>query len=81
MGVNNEYSYDAFQGEEAYDEDVQDDGEIVLDTESWQDWNSEHLLNMWMSLRQYIEDNGISSSILNRATFPKFVEFVTQNSS
>ena len=81
MGVNNEYAYDAFQTEDARDDDNQDDDDQVLDPESWQDWNSEHILNMWMSLQAYIRDAGISSSILNRATFPKFVEFVSRNSS
>ena len=81
MGVNNEYAYDAFQAEDAHDDEVQDDRESVLDTESWQDWNSEHILNMWMSLQAYLEDNGISSSILNKATFPSFVQYVSKNSS
>jgi hypothetical protein len=81
MGVNNEYAYDAFQAEDAHDEDMHDDDELVLDPQAWQDWNSEHILNMWMSLQAYLEDNHISSSILNKATFPKFVDFVTRNSS
>jgi hypothetical protein len=80
MGLNNEYSYDAFQGEDAYEEEYQEDNTIDLDDESWQDWHSEHLLNMWMSLRQYIEENGISSTVMTRATFPAFVQFVQRNS-
>jgi|LauGreDrversion4_1035100.scaffolds.fasta_scaffold174467_2 hypothetical protein len=81
MGVNNEYAYDAFQAEDARDDDNNDDDELVLDPQAWQDWNSEHILNMWMSLQAYLGDNHISNSILNRATFPKFVEFVSRNSS
>jgi hypothetical protein len=80
MGLNNEYGYDAFQGNNYdYDEDWDDDPDD-LDEESWQDWHSEHLLNMWMSLRQYTEENYINSSILNKATYPRFVEFVIRNS-
>jgi hypothetical protein len=81
MGVNNEYAYDAFQAEDAPDDDMQDDDDQILDPESWQDWNSEHILNMWMSLQTYLRDNGISSSILNNATFPSFVQYVSRNSS
>ena len=81
MGVNNEYAYDAFQAEDAHDDDYQDDEDQVLDSESWQDWNSEHILNMWISLQTYLKDNGISSSILNHATFPSFVQYVSRNSS
>ena len=81
MGVNNEYAYDAFQAEDAHDDECQDDEDQVLDPESWQDWNSEHILNMWMSLQTYLKDNGISSSILNNATFPSFVQYVSRNSS
>jgi hypothetical protein len=40
------------------------------------DWNSEHLLNMWMSLRQYREDNYIHNTMLNCATFNDFCHFV-----
>lgn len=83
MGVNNEYGYDAFQGNMyEYDDDYDDvhDVEAELDDESWQDWHSEHLLNMWMSLRQYTEENYISSRILNRANYPDFVQFVLRKS-
>jgi hypothetical protein len=81
MGVNNEHAYDAFQAEDARDDDYQDDEDQVLDPESWQDWNSEHILNMWMSLQAYLKDAGISSSILNNATFPSFVQYVSKHSS
>jgi hypothetical protein len=81
MGVNNEYAYDALRAEDAHDDDIQEDDEVVLDPQSWQDWNSEHILNMWMSLQAYLEDNHISNSILNKATFPLFVQFVSKHSS
>lgn len=80
MGVNNEYSIDAFQHEDARDEDIQEEDELLLDPESWHDWNSEHVLNMWMSLRQYLEDNSMNNILMTKATFHKFAEFVRINS-
>jgi hypothetical protein len=81
MGINNEYGYDAFQGDQyAYDDDYQEDEYMDLDAETWQDWHSDHLLNMWMSLRQYTEDNYLSSSLLCGATYPKFAEWATRHS-
>jgi hypothetical protein len=81
MGVNNEYGADAFQYEDAHEEDYQEDYDLELDPPAWHDWHSEHILNMWMSLRAYLEDNGMSSTLLNKATFHKFCEFVRNNSS
>jgi hypothetical protein len=80
MGINNEYRDDAvFVGEEveeAYDE--QEDRELVLDPSDWHDWHSEDVLNMWMSLRQYLEDNHLTSTLMNNASFHDFAEFVRQ---
>lgn len=80
MGINNEYRDDAlFDGDdldEQYDE--QEDHEIVLSPQDWHDWHSEDVLNMWMSLRQYLEDNHLNSTLLNRASFHNFAEFVRQ---
>jgi hypothetical protein len=80
MGINNEYGGDAFQAEDARDDEVQEEEELVLDTESWQDWHSEDILNMWMTIQAYLEDHHISSTVLNRAKFPAFVDFVTKHS-
>ena len=80
MGINNEYRDDAFNGvddvDDAYDE--QEDHEIVLGPQDWHDWHSEDVLNMWMSLRQYLEDNHLNSTLLNKASFHNFAEFVRQ---
>ena len=80
MGLHNEYGGDVFEYEDARDEEEQEEQEFELDEEAWQDWYSEHLLNMWMSLRQYIEDNSMQHILLTTATFPMFVEFVQANS-
>jgi hypothetical protein len=80
MGINNEYRDDAlFVGndmDETYDE--QEDRELVLGPQDWHDWHSEDVLNMWMSLRQYIEDNNLNSTLMNKASFHNFAEFVRQ---
>ena len=80
MGINNEYRDDALFGgndmDETYDE--QEDRELVLGPQDWHDWHSEDVLNMWMSLRQYIEDNNLNSTLLNNASFHNFAEFVRQ---
>jgi hypothetical protein len=81
MGLFNEYYEDAFNGEEALDDHDLDDEPEPLDPESWMDWNSEHLLNMWMSLRQYREDNYVNNTMMNLATFNDFCHFVMRFSS
>jgi hypothetical protein len=79
MGLNSEYrddllySEDAFEPQEVSD---QDDQEFVLDPQSWEDWHSEDLLNMWMSLQTYLQDRGMSNTLLNEASFNNFCEFV-----
>jgi hypothetical protein len=54
MGRNNEYT-ELFVSDSVLDDDQDDqEQELELDPEDWHDWNSEHVLNMWMSLRQYL---------------------------
>jgi hypothetical protein len=52
------------------DDDLVD--EFLLAPEDWQDWYSEELLNLWMSVVQYHEDWYIPL----RRTFNEFCEFV-----
>jgi len=77
MGFN-EYAQDSiFYGEDAIEDDTQDDGSMEpLDPETWQDWHSEDLLNMWMSIRQYKEER----YICDLATFNSFCEWSYKNS-
>jgi hypothetical protein len=76
MGLHNEYGSDVFMYEDAREDEEFEEQDFELDEETWQDWYSEHILNMWMSLRQYIEDNSLQSTLLNRASYPDFVQFV-----
>ena len=76
MGINNEYGDDAFFYTDVTEDDDDLDYEEEFTPQDWHDWNSEHLLNMWFSLRQYIDDNHLSSTFMRDATFHNFVEFV-----
>lgn len=81
MGLNNEYSYDIVQDDAYEPQDIDDlDDELVLDPESWQDWNSEHILNMWMGLRAYLEDNHLTNTMMTNVTFHDFCTFVQKRS-
>lgn len=44
--------------------------------EDWQDLNSEHLLNMWLGLREYLETYYLGRTYLQKAQFNDFCEFV-----
>ena len=77
MGRNDEYSRDAYQGDHyAYDSDDSDEFENELDPESWQDWYSQEILDGWMYLRDYFDQNYIQC----RAKFPDFCDLVTDPS-
>lgn len=55
MGLNNEYAdYINDLDVQDYSGDDMDDPEQQDDPQSWQDWNSEHILNMWMTIKGYI---------------------------
>lgn len=76
MGRNNEYADDALLGSDMLYSDDEIEEDFLLEPEEWHDWHSEHLLNMWMSLRQYLEDNYMNNLLMDRATFHDFAEFV-----
>jgi hypothetical protein len=72
MGLNDEYSRDAFQGDNyVYDSDEQEEF-IELSPEDWQDLNSQEILNAWMSIREYLEQNYINTT----ANYPDFVNLI-----
>ena len=76
MGINDEYSRDAYSYELAYDSDGSDEFDYDLDEETWQDWHSEEMLDAWMTLRGHLEENYVQTS----AKYPEFVELVTDSS-
>lgn len=76
MGLGNEYSYDAFAGDDAFEDQEEQQEEEPLHPQDWEDWHSEHLLNIWMGIRAYLEDNGLHNTWLRRANFNTFCQFV-----
>ena len=46
-----------------------------MEFEHWIDWYSRDLMNMYMSLRTYTQDAGISSHVMSNATYSDFLEF------
>lgn len=44
--------------------------------EDWEDLNSEHLLNMWLSIQSYLETYYLKSDYLQSAKFGDFCDFV-----
>lgn len=74
MGLNDEYSRDAYKYEEAYDSDGSDEFDLDLHPEDWQDMYSKELLDGWMHLRNYLDQNYIKCS----AGYPQFVELVLE---
>ena len=56
--------------------DVDEQHTIEYTQEDWQDLNSEHLLNMWMSIQSYLDMYYLKQDYLQSATFNNFCEFV-----
>ena len=75
MGINDEYSRDAYTGDQyAYDSDGSDDFDPFLDDESWQDIYSEELIYAWEKIHEFVDDNYL---LFDSSTkFPHFVGFV-----
>lgn len=57
------------EGEDGHDN-------IIYTREDWEDLNSEHLLNMWLSIQNYIETYYLKREYLQSATFGDFCDFV-----
>ena len=75
MGLNNDYAYEVNTEDLDPIEDQDDDNESVdLDPESWQDWNSQHLLNMYMNLKEYCDTQGLQ--FMNNVSFNNFCNFI-----
>lgn len=74
MGLNDEYSRDAYSGDHyAYDSDGDsDDFSDQLDHEDWLDMYSQEILDGWMYLRSYLDENYIKY----KAGFPDFCDLV-----
>jgi hypothetical protein len=74
MGVNDEYSRDAYDYELAYESDDSVDSPDPLHPEDWQDWYSEQLLDAWMAIRNFTEERYLHLD----TTYPHFINFVLE---
>jgi hypothetical protein len=72
MGINDEYSRDAYDYQLVYSDDDSDDFDSQLDPEDWEATYSQELLNAWMTIRMWYEDQYLPV----RTTYNDFVEFV-----
>ena len=72
MGINDEYSRDAYNYDLAYDSDGSDDVDLDLHPEDWQDMYSQELLDGWMKIREYTESKYMNLT----AKFPDFCDLV-----
>ncbi len=59
-------------------EDIYD---TPLDFLQWQEWYQQDLMNMWMGMRGYCEDNYLRGSLMGGMTYQDFCEFVYHFSS
>ena len=80
MGQYNDYAEDINQEDidPAEEHDADDDGPHELDPESWHDWNSQHLLNMYMSMVEYCNSQGVQ--FMDGVTFNDFCHFIFNRS-
>lgn len=73
MGINDEYSRDAYDYQIAYDSDDSAESEPdPLHPEDYQDWYSEQLLDAWMTIREHADQYYMNLPV----GFPRFVDFV-----
>jgi len=73
MGINDEYSRDAYY-EQTWDSDDPDEFDVEIHPEDWQDLHSAELLDGWSYLREFVHDNYLT--LRSSCTFPTFVNLV-----
>jgi hypothetical protein len=75
MGVNDEYSRDAYQYEQSWNSDEDsDEFDSQLDPEDWQAVYSEDLLDAWMIIYDELRVNYLSHVV----KYSQFIEFVME---
>ena len=77
MGINDEYSRDAYNYDLAYDSDGSDEVDNDLHPEDWQDLYSQELLDGWMVMKQYLDERYIEI----HGSFHDFVNLVLEPSA
>lgn len=75
MGINDEYSRDAYLPEEVGVDPLNVEEEDPFEDftqEEWEDWYSEELLDMYMGMREYYESQYLEAPV----TFNQFCNMV-----
>jgi len=67
---------DAFLDDEPEEPD-QPEEDLFTPNENWESWHQDHLLNMYFSLKEYCEDNGLD--FMKNIDFPKLCDFLYTN--
>jgi hypothetical protein len=67
-------------GDEFFEECDEENYPVFMNIEDWEVWYSRDLMNMWFSMKAYLEDSGVNNFIIPCATYTKFVEFCYNNS-
>ena len=80
--VWNQYVYEAMNGNEAENSDIEDEynQDEPLHINDWEMQNQDDLRYMWGILQQYLYDSAMSHLILKFANYDEFVEFCFYNS-
>jgi hypothetical protein len=77
MGINDEYSRDAYQFEQVHeDSDDQEEIDIEVEPEIWESIYSEALFDGWSLFQEFIHANFLITK--SSCTFTKFCELVIQ---
>jgi hypothetical protein len=75
MGVNDEYSRDAYTFEQAWeDSDDSDEFDHDLDPEDWEALYSEEIYDGWSIFNEYVNDNYLMMK--SSCNYTKFVELL-----
>ena len=73
MGINDEYSRDAYY-EESWDSDDSPEEDNELHPEDWEITHSEELSDGWATFQEYIHDNFLS--VKRSCNLTKFIDLV-----
>ena len=75
MGINDEYSRDAYQYDQVWNsDDDSDEFDSQLDPEDWQAVYSEDLLDAWMIIYDELQKNYLTHVV----KYSQFIDFVME---
>jgi len=56
------------------EEETEPEDDLFTPNENWQSWHQDHLLNMYFSLKEYCQDNGLD--FMRYVSFAQLCEFL-----